>query len=515
MAKTESCNSCDIYEQIAEHNNYNEGVYHPDLSELVPVFYKDKTQLPVAVLQQLDGESGPQNPHWPIQLTVIVVDRDKVLAFGNIAESADVNSARISQDRMTPPSNPRENHPSLNRHGIYREFFARRWNLEFFVDRAIGRPVKATPKLIDLRSDTPIDLSHANIIFWGSAATPLANGQFISTRINQIRNYFINAMEQKNAQTVVLFGHGPNRPYNDTSRSVNGRVEFTRAKVDADLSADEHGLNSVLTAIARQKNSKNLLIQIGHSATFGSPIWGRLAPITPVDIGAAHQRNSSSVLMVSGACYGGLFAQAVDCGFFAAHPQVWAAGCQKSSDALDRSDDYLRYFFDTEGSSADVDNDGRITLEEAHWYASVRVEHHQITYTSFDALADQHFEGAPERLPDHVSVATVTALSADATPAERRALEKMLNGLDSIAQIPLKTHVALNHEAQAKLDDATELSSSARNAITRMPFRLMLPALARRLLYRSFDVEVNERSRVAACEAQSINEYLGTPPTQR
>ena len=51
------------------------------------------------------------------------------------------------------------------------------------------------------------------------------------------------------------------------------------------------------------------------------------------------------MVMVSGACHSGLFAQAVQCGFFAAHPDVVASGCQLSPAALETSDDYLRHFF--------------------------------------------------------------------------------------------------------------------------------------------------------------------------
>ena len=41
-----------------------------------------------------------------------------------------------------------------------------------------------------------------------------------------------------------------------------------------------------------------------------------------------------------------------------------------------------------------------MTLEEAHWYASTRVEDHQLSYTSVDALVDAYFAGAPNELPD-------------------------------------------------------------------------------------------------------------------
>ncbi len=61
--------------------------------------------------------------------------------------------------------------------------------------------------------------------------------------------------------------------------------------------------------------------------------------------------------MVSGACNGGQFAKAVQCGFFAAHPDVRASGCQLSPAALETSDDYLRHFF--RAATAEANGDSR------------------------------------------------------------------------------------------------------------------------------------------------------------
>ena len=87
------------------------------------------------------------------------------------------------------------------------------------------------------------------MILWGSAATPLGNPLFIPTRINEIRA----ALERLNLGgcALTLFGHGPNVPGNDTSYSVDGRTQFKRADLRADLGADAASLNQVLTGVLR------------------------------------------------------------------------------------------------------------------------------------------------------------------------------------------------------------------------------------------------------------------------
>ncbi len=103
-------------------------------------------------------------------------------------------------------------------------------------------------------------------------------------------------------------------------------------------------MNSVLTGVLRADRARTLLVQVGHSGPVGAPLWGHGLTLMPADLeplrGAA-----GKVVMVSGACNGGMFAKVAQCGFFAAHPDVRASGCQLSPAALETSDDYLRFFF--------------------------------------------------------------------------------------------------------------------------------------------------------------------------
>ena len=136
--------------------------------------------------------------------------------------------------------------------------------------------------------------------------------------------------------------------------------------------------------------------------------------------------------MVSGGCHSGIFASAVQCGFFAAHPDVLASGCQLSEEAIATSDDYLKLFFDGLQRSPDTADAAAaaVTLEEAHWYASTRIEDHQLSYTSVDALVDAYFAAAPNELPDTVSVAQLRRVAERATPAEARAFAELTASLE-------------------------------------------------------------------------------------
>jgi len=81
-------------------------------------------------------------------------------------------------------------------------------------------------------------------------------------------------------------------------------------------------------------------------------------------------------------------------------------------------------------------------------------------------------------------------------------------GLASDRVIPLSGYVALNHDAQAKLTESREKSSSERNRITAMDYRLALPQLARRLIYKSLDALDKDYLAAIECEKKTILEYL-------
>ena len=349
IASTERCNSCAIYERVAQQRGYGRMLRYGSGNDAqrIPILAIDKGVIAADVLSQLPAAEGPKNPNWDITLTVVVLDdAGRVLKAGNIAESADNNELRHSAAVMFPPDAPAANDPSLQTEDLYTPFFASHWNLEYFVEVAMGRtPSRVARSPVDLAAPDPATVGSANVILWGSAGTPLENSLFVPTRMAEIRS----ALERANLGPLryfTLFGHGPGVAGNDTSYSAaDGTTRFRRADLGADFAADAPSLNAVLTGVRRAEKSRTLLVQVGHSGPVGSPLWGHGLTLTAADLEPLARDAAGSTIMVSGACHSGLYAKAVQCGFFAAHPEVLAAGCQLSPAALDASDDYLRHFF--------------------------------------------------------------------------------------------------------------------------------------------------------------------------
>lgn len=512
LARTGQCNTCGIYERVAQRRGYGDALqYGADSGgERIPIRSIDKSALASGVIAQLPADVGPKDPNWNLTLTVLVMDAGRVLTAGNIADSADNHELRHSHAVMFPPAEPADDDPALHDENLYSTFFSTHWNLEYFVDVAKSRaPARDTRPLIDLAAPDPLTLGAANVILWGSAGTPLGNPMFIPTRIGEIRAA-VEGMKLDGLRFVTLFGHGPDVAGNDTSHIVDGRTRFRRAAIDADLGADAASLNRVLTAALRTEAAHTLLVQVGHSGPVGSPLWGHGLTLTPENL-APLREAAGSVVMVSGACHGGQFAEAVQCGFFAAHPDVIAAGCQKSSAALDASDDYLRHFFRAATGAAQPRRRGRApapTLADAHWDAVPRLERHQIAYTTTDARIDAYFASHPDALPASLTVTEVIQGASSLGRAEFTAAKALTAGLAADTAIPLTGYIEANHAADRRLADATELSSTQRNAMTALPYRLMLPPLARRVAYTALGVDDAAFVAAASCEKQSLRSFL-------
>jgi hypothetical protein len=512
LASTERCNSCAIYERAAQQRGYGRVLRHGSGSGAltIPILSIDKGSLAADVLAQLPDDEGPAAPNWDVTLTVLVVDAGRVVTAGNIADSADNNELRHSDAVMFPPAEPAGGDPALRDEDLYAPFFASHWNLEYFADVALGRrPARAPAPAVGLASPEPAALGAANVILWGSAATPLENSLFIATRINEIRSE-LEATNLGALRFVTLFGHGPNVQGNDTSYIVDDRTKFRRADVHADLSADAASLSSVLTGVLRADSARTLLVQVGHSGPTGSPLWGHGLTLTAADLEPMTREAAGTMAMVSGACHGGQFAQAVQCGFFAAHPDVAASGCQLSPAALETSDDYLRHFFRAATGTADPAKRSRqaATLYDAHWYAATRLENHQIGYTTTDALIDDYFASHLDALPASLTVAEIRAAARALTRAEIEAVETLTAGLAPETPIALTGYVEANHAADAKLIDATELSSAERNRITALPYKLMLPVIARRARYAALRMSDPGFAAAASCERQSLRTFF-------
>jgi hypothetical protein len=362
---------------------------------------------------------------------------------------------------------------------------------------------------VDLAAPDPVALGPANVILWGSAGTPLGSPLFIPTRISEIRSA-LESMNLGALRFLTLYGHGPNVPGNDTSFIADGRTQFRRADLAADFGADAASLNRVLTGVLRADSGRTLLVQVGHSGPTGSPLWGHGLTLTAADLEPINRAPGTTV-MVSGACNSGLFAQAVQCGFFAAHPDVVASGCQLSPAALETSDDYLRHFFRAATGAQGPAKRGRqpaATLYDAHWYAATRLENHQVSYTTTDALIDDYFARHADALPAALTVAEIRSAVRTMSRAEIGAVDALTSGLAPETAIPLTGYVDANHAADAKLADAREASSAERNSITALPYKLMLPLLARRAAYAALRVDDTAFAAAASCERQPLRAFL-------
>jgi hypothetical protein len=513
LASTQSCNSCELYQRAAQARGYGRALRYADgAGPTIPILSIDKGVLASDVASQLPADIGRQSKFWDVTLLVLVVDAGRVLAAGNIAESADNNELRHSRAVMFPPAAPADDDPALRDESLYAEFFASHWNLEYFVDVALGkRPKRGPAQPIDLASAAPAALGPRNVILWGSAATPLANALFIPTRLAEIRAA-LERMSLGGLRFVTLYGHGPGVEGNDTSFIAEGRTEFKRADVHADYAADGAGLSSVLIGVLRAERARTLLVQVGHSGPTGAPLWGHGLTLVPADLEPIKREPGGALIMVSGACNGGQFAKAVQCGFFAAHPDVRASGCQLSPAALETSDDYLRYFFRAAaGADADARKRGArpATLYDAHWYASTRLEDHALSYTTTDALIDDYFAAHADKLPETMTVAELRRAAPTLARAEADALTALTAGLAADTPIPLSGYVDANHAADAKLADARELPSAERNGIVALPYKLVLSMLARRIAYVGLHVQDPDFALATSCERQSLEQFFG------
>jgi hypothetical protein len=284
---------------------------------------------------------------------------------------------------------------------------------------------------------------------------------------------------------------------------------FKRADVRADYAADAAGLNSVLTGVLHAERARTLLVQVGHAGA----LWGHGLTLAAADLEPIKRESSGALIMVSGACNGGQFAKAVQCGFFAAHPDVRASGCQLSPAALETSDDYLKYFFRAAAGRESEPRKRRAppaTLYDAHWYASTRLEDHELSYTTTDALIDDYFAAHPDQLPESMTVAEIRRAAPTLARPEAEAAAALTAGLAPETQVPLEGYVEANHAADAKLADARELSSEERNRIIALPYKLMLPMLARRIAYSGLHVQDPDYALAASCERQSLRQFFGT-----
>lgn len=499
------CGSCDLYQTF--HHGYPQqltGYAGADSPILVTVV--QKTAIPKEIAEQF-------TPHdyWPHSLSVMVLDDETVLYVANISEASDVAHARFPKSIMAPATAAERERSKHSGH-VYAEHFEATWNLDYFVDVALARrgPYPSLEEAMLGQTRQLEDIARNNVILWGSASTPFGNSLFISERMQHIHQ----ALEQVAGPTlnfITLYGNGDDQQP-DTSTLMDGKLQYIHAAVqpakDAVLSPDAATMGRVFHSL--QNTRDNLLVQVGHSGPTGAPLWGHLATIVPPLLELLVDRTESTLVMISGACNGGQFAAAPSCGFFAAHPEVIATGCQKTPEALRSSDDYLANYFTGVGSDeADLDGDGSTTFIEAHWHASVALEDHQIPYDSIATFVDAFWQSGADKLPAEVTFARLLQLAEDHGSGEEQwAVRNFIGHVPTATLITTTDALAINYEALQKVADMTEASSVERNARMGLEYPLVLSSLARRLIWRSRGTPSGASTVVAQCADQRIAKFL-------
>ena len=485
------CNICSIYEQVAADRGYGDRLKLD--GQTYPIRRADKRELP-PLLAEYFAASIADDEHWPIQLTVAVTEKDRVVYAANVAESVDWRDGRIAARFMDPPAT--ESEEALHDYGFdYADHFRRHINLEYFVARASGAAdlpyregaVRVAPAA-ELRSDKRVSI-------WGAARRHEED-----VDIRQLVEHI------GRSRLFLTYTNGDDTSRRDTLVLDAGEYRFVRSDLAADFPGDFQGIDAWFSHIASADAARHLVIHVGHSGPTGLPVWGHALSLSPEALGAAIEATGKRAVLVSGGCHSGLFAGAAQCGFFAAHPQVIATGCQRSYEAVQASDDYLKFFFLVPSKAQDADGDGMVSFREAHWYAATQVERHNIVYSDGDLAVDRYFAEHADQIPEGLTLGALRTLVERLPAAERAAFESLSAGLADDITIGLTDHVTLNQQALDALDGATETSSESRNANAGLPYPLNLVGLARRAVYvgrgNALDADA------LACGEQAIDDYL-------
>lgn len=428
----------------------------------------------------------------------VLLKRDgTIVSGGDIAESADLHSARFPLKITAPDVGRGVNAVRNARSDYYQELYLRSWNLDWFYRLALNPAIHESRSRAPWLTANPATLAPplqgANVLLMSTATGAADNEIFNALRIEEIRDVLTQSA-QVDADRVRIF-HGGDNPRAANSLEIrNGRYELIRREVAGATPFTPDAVTRIFQSIRARPGSRNLLVLVGHGSPEGAGMWSSPAPLPPAAMRTLHEHGGGDDVLVSGNCFGGVMARATSCGFFGARPDIVATGCQADAAEVAQSRDYLHVFFSALAPGArrvvDVDGDNRVSFAEAHWYASLEGDTRNVTYTSVDALADAWFESAHDA-PRSIKVRDALALAATAPPAEARALRSLLNGYDAELMISLE-----------------DLAGQAQrwNAVSPRP---LVGQLARRLLFiGSQRGTSNELARLQSCENRSVTEFL-------
>lgn len=313
-----------------------------------------------------------------------------------------------------------------------------------------------SPSSANISSIESKDLSSKGIVLIGTGKEPMEVPLFVGHSFRSIKN--ILADKGVSPESIVtLFGSGGTNERSSVKETTywiesesygrwsNGSIRGSlRHKNPDGLISSESTLNlenlgSVFNK-AKNDGAKTLLfVYSGHGGKNGLPMWGKNIPLKKEPLQRLHSQSGIPSVILSGNCYGGQFAGAPSCGFFGARPDTLASGCWENENA--RVKDYVATFFKTleDPKYSDFDGDGSVTLEEAHWFATLYGAQTDITYSTLDHLAEEYFEKYPNRLSNQISVAELFGLVKEiGTAGEIRAVETLLENKAEDFQVFLK-----------------------------------------------------------------------------
>jgi len=462
-------------------------------SELTPQEWQELSALP-----WFDAKAWRR--HVEARDTLVLLKRDGVVVSGgDIADSADLRTARFP-DAVTMP-NPGDDVQAAReaRTNFSSELFLRSWNLNWFyhlaLDPGILRSRKgAGPLLANARPlDTP--LGTTNVMLMSTASGAADNEIFNALRIEEIRDVLAKSLSFDTKQLRVFYGSG--NPQGANALEVrNGRLELVHRNVEGAQPFTPEAAARIFQSIKSKPGSRNLMVLVGHGGPEGAGMWGSPLPLSPVALRELHEHGGGDDVLVSGNCFGGVMARTMSCGFFGARPDIIATGCQADAVEVAQSRDYLHMFFTSLAPGArrlvDADGDGAVSFAEAHFYASTEGDIRNITYTSIDALADAWFDASDSAAPRSLPVSDILALADVGTAPEARTLRELLVGYDPAFIV--------------SLDD---LAAQAANWKPGVGPRPLVAQLARRLAFKKNAKDQREEvSRLQACENRSVESFL-------
>jgi len=280
-----------------------------------------------------------------------------------------------------------------------------------------------------------------NVLVVGTASLTMNNPLFTGITIDKVLNSISEFTDQK---PTVLYGSGKleicdtcqvvtkkstdEKEGLQKSQNQEKKREIVKYALRSDESPTKENIVSFYKSANENKSKKNLMVLVGHGTPEGFPTWlDVINQFSPADMKKISKNMKSENIIVSGNCYGGIMAESVTCGFFAANPKITASGCWEDAESGKDLKDFVSLFFESLSQpNADLNHDGQITFAEANAFASVSGVKEDKPFTSMDALAEKFFKENPNKLVESLSSSYLKTLAEKVGSTEEK---EILNNL--------------------------------------------------------------------------------------